>query len=162
MFGGRKSFSRFSAFTIASKMQPAPYKVCPACGQSNAIAATRCPKCGHAFSTQFKPPDQTQAFFPGDQGAAYQQQPYSQYPRQSSSSDSFSNFMLGLPAVVCFIVAFFFQLLGVVMIVLYFGNGPTRDSQRGWASVWGVVASFGFGICIFGLFAVLPMLSGHR
>lgn len=44
----------------------APYKACPKCQTPAALAAPRCERCGHAYRTQFVPPDQTQMFYPGE------------------------------------------------------------------------------------------------
>lgn len=41
-----------------------PHKVCPNCGICTALSAAVCTQCGHTFSTQFQPADQTQAWAP--------------------------------------------------------------------------------------------------
>lgn len=45
-------------------MQPAPYKICPACQQAAALDAPQCLRCGRVYRTQFQalPDDRTQAF----------------------------------------------------------------------------------------------------
>ncbi len=152
-------------------MQPGqPFKKCPACGLPIQIDAPQCTQCGHQFRTQFAPPNQTQAFIPGslgDQGQQppnpippYQQNPYAAYPRTGNTNDSIINLLRGIPVAVCFIIGFFIHILGILLIVGYFGLEGAKDHQKGWATVWGMVTPVALTILYF--VVMFGMLVFHR
>ena len=121
------------------------------------LNAPQC-QCGHRFSTQFTPNNQTQAFIPGAEGFGAQIPP-ANYPRPGGTFD-FNAFLLGLPPFVCFFLGFFVHVVALVLVVLYFGNPPTKSPQLGWATLWGVFASIAFMILFF-MFMMLPAMFLH-
>ena len=132
-----------------------PYKLCPGCGQQAVLNAPNCPRCGRPFSTQFVPPNQTQAFFPGD--------PNNPYPGMPYRRDGLADLLLGLPTWAVFVISFFVPILGILMIVGYYGYAPARDPERGKMAIFGVVAPFLLTTCIFGFLILMPLLlSTHR
>ena len=57
-------------------------------------------------------------------------------------------FLLSLPPIVCFMLGFFFSVGAIVLVYYYFWNPPTVSPARGWATVWGILASFAVGCCL--------------
>jgi len=118
----------------------------------------------HVFRTQFAPPNQTQAFFPGGQGdpgkqpptpiPPFQQNPYAAYPRQGNSQDVIASLLNGLPAFACFLIGFFTNLLAIALLVGYFGYAPARDPRKGWATAFGMMTPMAFWF----LFVLITMI----
>jgi len=136
-----------------------PYKQCPRCGTTSALNAPQCTQCGHGFSTQFTPPNQTQAFHRMGEGPGMPYQPQPGYLPVGAPFD-FNSFILGFPPVVCFLLGFFVHIIGFVLLVFYFGNPPTKNPQLGWATAWGIIASI---VVLIGFFILmmLPAMFMH-
>lgn len=147
---GFATYAEHNALTKAVEpMQPGqPYKQCPTCGLPAQLDAPQCGRCGHTFRTKFAPPpDQTQAFVPGDPSQPIHpqtqmgwQQPQSPYPRgyqQGTLMNSVIGVLRDLPSFVCFLIGFFTNMLAIILMVFYFGYAPTKDYQKGWATVYG-------------------------
>lgn len=133
------------------------------------LDAAQCSHCPHVFRTKFVSPDQTQAFLAGDPGKpinpplqqpqqSYSQPPqYSAYPRgysQSPFMDTVTQILRSLPTVVCFLIGFFTNLFAIILMVMYFGYAPTRDTAKGVATVIGFATPMIFWMLFLALTAI--------